>query len=410
MITFKEYLNEAPANTHMSHLEDLVFDMGVEGTRTAINFLRDVRDMLAQGSTNKKGVISLKFDGSPAAFCGVNPENGKFFVAKKGLFNKNPKLYYTEEDVDADTSGDLATKLKIALRECSKLGIKSGIFQGDIMFTKADLKREKIAGVDYITFHPNTIMYAVPADSAMAAKIQKAEIGIAWHTTYTGDSIQSLSAEFGKPIVPLFRKSTSSWMVDAIFEDVTGAATFTVAERQQFDVLLSGIGRKFQRVPSATLNAIHRDSDLLGLVHIYNNSLVRAGKQVTDFAAHVDGLYQYIEARYGAEENKLKTPVARGRVADKRNKVLQFFHTHRKEDIVSIFELSADIARAKMLLVSKLNQASSLGTFLKTRTGFRVTTPEGYVAISERGAVKLVDRMEFSMSNFSPEILKGWER
>jgi hypothetical protein len=127
MITFKEYLNEAPANTHMSHLEDLVFDMGVEGTRTAINFLRDVRDMLAQGSTNKKGVISLKFDGSPAAFCGINPENGKFFVAKKGLFNKNPKLYYTEEDVDADTSGDLATKLKIALRECSKLGIKSGI-------------------------------------------------------------------------------------------------------------------------------------------------------------------------------------------------------------------------------------------------------------------------------------------
>ena len=148
MITFKIYLKEAAANTHMTHIEDLVFDMGVEGTRRAIFFLRDVRDMLSQSSGEKKSVATIKFDGSPAIFAGINPENGKFFVAKKGLFNKNPKLYYSHEDIDADTTGDLAYKLKVAFDECKKLGIKSGIYQGDILFTQKDLKKEKIDGQD----------------------------------------------------------------------------------------------------------------------------------------------------------------------------------------------------------------------------------------------------------------------
>ena len=83
---------------HMTHLEDLVFDLGVEGTRKAINFMRDIRDMLSQGAGNKKAVATVKFDGAPALIAGVNPENGKFFVAKKGIFNKNPKLYYSHAD------------------------------------------------------------------------------------------------------------------------------------------------------------------------------------------------------------------------------------------------------------------------------------------------------------------------
>jgi hypothetical protein len=140
MRNFSNYLQEAVSvvgvkSGHMSHVEDLVFDLGVNGTRMAINFLRDVRDMLSAGDGEKSAVTTVKWDGAPALIMGVNPENGKFFVAKKGIFNKNPKLYYTPEDVDADTSGDLATKLKTAFIECKKLGLKSGIYQGVIMFT-----------------------------------------------------------------------------------------------------------------------------------------------------------------------------------------------------------------------------------------------------------------------------------
>ena len=140
----------------MEHVEDLVFNEGVNGTRKAINFLRSLRDMLA-GNSKTSITSTVKWDGAPAIFAGVDPRDGKFFVAKKGVFNKEPKVYKTAAEVDADTSGDLAAKLKVALKEFSKLGIKSGVYQGDLMFTD-DKKTEVIDGEKYITFHPNTIV------------------------------------------------------------------------------------------------------------------------------------------------------------------------------------------------------------------------------------------------------------
>ena len=410
MKTFKTYLKEAAANTHMTHVEDLVFDLGVEGTRRAIFFLRDVRDMLSQGNTTKKTVTTVKWDGSPAVFTGINPENGKFFVAKKGLFNKNPKLYYSHTDIDADTSGDLADKLKVAFTECQKLGIKKGIYQGDIMFTSKDLSLLDIDGVRHVTFHPNTILYAVPIESELGKKIKKANIGIVWHTTYSGNSLDKLQASFGESITTKFKNPATSWMEDATFKDVTGAATFTVKEKENFDSILTQIGKAFQRMPAQTLNAIHKDPDLLMLVHTYNNSKVRAGESISDIEAHVDGLYQFIDSRFVKDIDTKKTAKGKDAVEERRRKILNFFMVHPKHDIAAIFELSQMIAKAKLILVNKLNQAGSIGTFLKTRDGLKVTGSEGYVAINTTGAVKLVDRLEFSMANFSPEILKGWQR
>ena len=59
-----------------------------------------------------------------------------------------------------------------------------------------------------------------------------------------------------------------------------------------------------------------------------------------------------------------------------------------------------------------MNQAGHINTFLKTASGFKTTGVEGFVAIDHLsgGAVKIVDRMEFSHSNFSKDILKGWQR
>ena len=59
-----------------------------------------------------------------------------------------------------------------------------------------------------------------------------------------------------------------------------------------------------------------------------------------------------------------------------------------------------------------MNKAASIKTFLKTKDGFEVTGVEGFVAIDHLtgGAVKIVDRMEFSRANFSADILKGWQR
>lgn len=415
MKTFKSFLQEAEAVVgvkagHMTHLEDLVFDLGVEGTRKAINFMRDVRDMLSQGTGSKKAVATVKFDGAPALIMGVNPENGKFFVAKKGIFNKNPKLYYSHADIDADTQGDLANKLKVAFTECKKLGLTSGVYQGDIMFTSDSLKNEDINGEDYVTFHPNTIVYAVKKDSTLGRQIKRANIGIVWHTTFEGDTIAALKPTFGKPIVDKFAKKATSWMEDATFKDVTGVATFTDAERAAFDSKLSEIGTMFQRMPSTVVNAIHKDETLLTLVHTYNNSKIRAGERVTDIPAHVSGLYDFIFERYEKEKKGLKTLAAKTRKDEERKKVLNFFALHPKSEIIKVFELASSIATAKQMLVDKMNRASNVGTFLKTKDGFRVTGAEGFVAISEQGAVKLVDRLEFSLANFSPLVLKGWQR
>jgi len=151
-MNFKEFITESK-NTHMTHIEDKVLYGGVDGTRQAINALRGLRDMLAGTS---KGNVSVKWDGAPAVFCGTDPSDGKFFVAKKGIFNKNPKVYKTNADIDDDTSGDLNAKLKEALRYLPELGIK-GVIQGDFLFGNGDVSTKNIDGQKYTVFHPNTI-------------------------------------------------------------------------------------------------------------------------------------------------------------------------------------------------------------------------------------------------------------
>lgn len=182
---FAEFITEQK-NTHMTHIEDRVIYGGVDGARQAILALRSLRDML-QG--HHEGNVSVKWDGAPAIFAGIDPRDGKFFVAKKGIFNKEPKVYKTPTEVDADTSGDLATKLKAALKYLPELGI-TGVVQGDFLFGEGDISREKIKGEDYITFHPNTIVYAVPANTPAAKEVLAAKIGIVWHTTYTGSTFE----------------------------------------------------------------------------------------------------------------------------------------------------------------------------------------------------------------------------
>ena len=413
MKKFNEYLlaEEAGKNTHMEHIEDLIFDEGVTGMRRAINFLRDLRDMLA-GSAESKVTATVKWDGAPAIFAGIDPRDGKFFVAKKGVFNKEPKVYKTAADVDADTSGDLADKLKIALAEFSKLGIKSGVYQGDLMFTSDDKKEETIDGQKYITFHPNTILYAVPFDSDLGKKIRSAKIGIVWHTTYTGGSFETMTASFGKTITDKMNDVSSIWMDDANYKDYSGTATFTAAETAKVTKIISDAGKLFGTVNGRLIDYIGSDADLLMLVKTYNNTKVRAGQKITNTTAHVTGLIKYIEDRYQKDIDSKKTEKSKQQWAAKRDEVLKFFKTYRKTDIVKIFDLSNLIVDAKSLIIAKMNEAGHIKTFLKTSDGFQTTGVEGFVAIDHLsgGAVKIVDRMEFSRANFSADILKGWQR
>ncbi len=409
MKKFNQYIIEAK-NTHMEHVEDLIFNEGVNGTRKAINFLRDLRDMLAGHSKNSIS-RTVKWDGAPAVFAGIDPTDGKFFVAKKGVFNKDPKVYKTPADVKADTSGDLQAKLLVALQEFSKLGIKKGVYQGDLMFTKGDVSKESIDGESYYTFQPNTIVYAVPVKSDLGRQISKASIGIVWHTTYTGDSFESMSASFGKNIVDQFKSPPSIWQTDANYRDETGNATFTKKETEEITKILSRAGTLFNTVPTGLINAFSTDKELLDRVKVFNNTFVRAGKPVNP-RSHTRSFIDYLHGVYKKDSDKVKRPESKAKVEAKKKKTMSYFSKYKASDWTNLWTLMNTLVQAKGMIINKMNQAGSMGTFLRTRSGFKVTAPEGFVAIDHlsNDAVKIVDRLEFSKANFSPDVIKGWEK
>ena len=387
----------------MTHIEDKVLYGGVDGTRQAINALRGLRDML---SGTSKGNVSVKWDGAPAIFAGQDPRDGQFFVAKKGIFNKNPKVYKTDADIDADTSGDLNAKLKAALKYLPDLNIK-GVVQGDFLFSRADLYGKKIDGQRYVMFHPNTIAYAVPWDQA--ADIRAAKIGIVWHTTYTGDSFENMTASYGVD-VSKFRKSRNVWSQDAMLRDVTNA-TMSERETKEVNGILTQIGRLFRQTSSTTLKSVSDNPKFAQAIETYNNTFVRKGTLMPDSKKHVAGLIAHRQAYYKKEIDSKKSQRGKDTWIAKMKDEMAFFSAENRANLEKMFELQRLIVLAKLKLINSLDKLKSIDTFVKTSNGYKVTGEEGYVAIDTLGgdAVKLVDRMEFSYNNFSSDILKGWD-
>jgi len=410
MLKLKSYLTEEK-NVHMEHLEDLLLDGGVDGARQVINYLRSLRDMLA-GNAKSKVNVTVKWDGAPAIFAGIDPSDGKFFVAKKGIFNKNPKVYKTNKDIDDDIAkGDLNTKMKLALKILPGLGIK-GVVQGDFLYSKKDIRKVVIDGESYITFHPNTIVYAIPAKSKLARQILSSEIGVVWHTRYRGKSFESMSASFGEEIASKLRKSKQAWSVDAVYKDVSGSANMTQKETDDVTSILSKAGELFTSIDKKTFDGITENPDLLMRVKTFVNVKVRAGERIKDPSNFVTELMDYIYNYYQGQIDKLKTDAGKSRKEEARKEILSYFSNVDKSQIVALFTLYNLIVDAKLLVIRKLDRTKSVGTFLKTADGYKVTEQEGFVAIDKvgKGAVKLVDRMQFSRANFSSDIIKGWQK
>ena len=313
-----EYLSEAAGkNLHLEHLEDEILNFGIAGGRSAIQFLQSLRDMFKGGSKSRLNV-TVKWDGAPAVFAGPHPETGKFFVAKKSLFRKTqePKPYYhTYEDIDADTSGDLNKKLKVCLDEFSKLGM-SEILQGDLMFTD-DVSTQDIDGESHYTFQPNTILYAVPVNSKIGHQINKAKVGIVWHTTYTGDTIQDLNASFGAEIPS---KSSSVWQDDATYRDVSGKATFTARQTTDVNKSLSSAGKQFHKINSGSFTKFLRWQDSLGSsaagagFKTYLNTYTRQGKTLPNGRTAAK-LYQAHFTNWW-KKNKSDSPVQKSKLRE----------------------------------------------------------------------------------------------
>lgn len=142
-------------NLHLEHPEDTILN----GDLTVLDWFVT------------PGNLSVKIDGSPAIVWGVNPENGKFFVGTKSVFNKRtPKICYTQQDVfalyDERTHASLIEILCACLKYLPRYDNRPFIYQGDF-----------IGFGGSVEYKPNTITYKFP-------EIVRHKIIVAPHTEY----------------------------------------------------------------------------------------------------------------------------------------------------------------------------------------------------------------------------------
>jgi hypothetical protein len=411
-MNFIQFLTEGSkkteANLHMEHLEENIFNRGVVGARESIDFLRELRNMLS-GKSSSKVYTTTKWDGAPAVICGTNPENGKFFVATKSFFNVEPKINYTEEDIDKNHPGDqLNAKLKIALAYLPKLNIK-GILQGDMIFTKGDIKKEVIGDVTYATFRPNTLTYAVPYDSLLTKRMMQAQLGIVFHTTYTGQSLKKLKVSYNVDIGHL-TQTKDVWFRDASFVDASGTVTFTEQETQKLTQILSDAGRVFLSINPKAMNYVSLNETINEQIKTFNNVKVRAGVAIKNTSEHTFELIRSVESKLNKDITDAKKEDTRKKRIVEKTEIMRFYRNNASQ-LKLMFDLMNLIVEAKIMIIRKLETIkSTVDTFILTPNGYRVTGPEGFVAVDRLsgGALKLVDRLEFSHSNFT--VAKNWSK
>ena len=406
-----ELLNE-DKNTHLEHLEDDIINNGHEGGKNAIAFLESLNEMLS-GHSEKKVNVSVKWDGAPAIVCGPSPENGKFFVGTKSVFNKTPKVNYNIADIRKNHDGAVANILRECLQYLSGIGMKQ-ILQGDLMYTSSTKKKTTYKdptgkSEQMISFQPNTIVYMVPENTPFGKKIDTSKLGIVFHTTYKGASFEKLKTSFGADVSKL-RKTSKVWFDDASYKDVSGNALMTIGESQSLQKTINMASGSLKKAKEM-LNIMSTQKNTLSVgvqLKTYLNSFIRAATDLPSTKETANKFREFYKERTQKEIDGVKTDKAKDKYKTIQDTGLKFIDNHT-ESIYFAVATYKTLQTAKKVLIDKLNKAKSIGTFKTTSDGLQATNPEGYVAVDKKGkAVKLVDRMEFSLQNFTAA--KNWDK
>jgi len=392
-------------NTHLEHLEDNILNGGSEGGKEAVAFLRSLGKMLDQGGADTR--VTVKWDGAPAIICGTNPDNGRFFVGTKSVFNKtDPKIVYSEEDVDRMYSpGQLAQKLKDSYKYLSQLSIPN-VVQGDLLFTD-DKYEANIGGDTCIAFQPNTIVYAVPKDTDIGQKIEDAKLGIVFHTSYSGRSLDTMTASFGNIGV---QGNTDVFVTSSDFKNASGEANMTAAEKTTYANLVNkteGSLKQSSRFLDLMKGNNMNKFTLNIMFKTFFNTYVRQGRNLIGARNTARDFAAYFSNALDKEIDSKKMKTTKDKYLDIKNKGLKFISDNQQAIYMTVASYM-NLQAAKNFMIRKLQKVNTFGTFLRTPDGYRVTAPEGFVAIRSGQALKLVDRLEFSRANFTAD--KNWEK
>mgnify|MGYP001231501368 CR=1 FL=1 len=395
----------AKQNTHLEHLEDDILNQGSKGGFNAIAFLRELGKMLTEPQSAVN--ITTKWDGAPAVICGKHPSTGRFFVGTKGVFAKMPKICVSDADVDEFYSGELAKKLKMCLRLLPQLPI-NGVVQGDLLFTKGDVTTKVMGKQKCHTFMPNTITYAVPVDTPMGKKVSRSSLGIVFHTSYTGGpTLRDMTPGFGVNVTKM-QAAPNVAVFSSDFTDATGSSVFKPADKSKYDLLVNRAEGSLKQA-SRFLDILQDKGEgkfmLSAMFKVYFNSFIRTGKPIVNAQAVAVGFNKFYTAALDKEISMKKTDTTKKKYETIKQNGLRFLKQNARAVYMTVASYMNLIA-AKTVVIKQLGKVQDIGTYIKTDNGYRVTAPEGFVAIKSGSALKLVDRLEFSRANFTVE--KNW--
>ena len=389
---------------HIDHLEENILNKGKQGVVEAINQIESSISYFVDESDYK---ISTKFDGAPAIVAGIDT-SGKFFVASKSAFAKNPKINYTDQDIiDNHGTGGLADKLKLALRYLPSLNLK-GIYQMDYMFDPQMKQIETPQTIDgvknenrFLTFTPNTIKYAVTENSPYGDEISKAKIGVAIHIEYMiQNGILKVKKYTSSP--EEFSPSNTVFVFNVL-------ANKPKNSKSSFSKLLLKDVQKKKNQVLKLANKVDFSSldDYTTLLKTYINSEIRAGRFLEDTAISSEEFVNWISGKFVKDIEKLKSEKGKAKKTEQMKNTLSALKK-LKPSIKNAFEITKIIANLKNNLIKIFNEITQndlLGTYLEEAPGeWQTTAPEGFALskVTDDGAqiTKLVDRGEFSRANF----------
>ena len=390
---------------HLEHLEDEMLNYGVEGCKAAVGFLKELRKML--GCDNSTGFMQTKWDGAPAVVCGIDPSVDLFFVGTKSVFAQQPKICYREFDIDKHypDGGELNKKLKFCLKYFKDLDI-GGIVQGDLVFTPGDVKRERIHDEMLYTFRPNTITYAIPIDHEIGKKVSSAQVGVVFHTHYTGQDFLSMQAVAGA-------KVKSSKDVFAIDNDTPmHKVGLNHQEEMKFDGHVSTIekmcgtcGDFLDELVSNTGKTGDEKWHVASYLKPFFNAEIKAARTINNADIAFENLYNFYYDKTTAMLDKLKTPATKAQ----KSKLVHNSQNYMRDNqykFKSMLGLYKELQTVKQMVIEKLDHLETFRTFAQTDKGYKVTGPEGYVLHRNGDMIKFVNRLEFSYINFT--LAKQW--
>ena len=385
--------------THLEHIEDIVITDGYEGGKAVLEYFKGLL-LTLKGTSSEAMSVSVKWDGAPAVVCGTNPDNGKFFVGTKSVFAQAAKINYTKKDI-ANNHGteELGQKLLKCLVHIKKLNIQ-GVVQGDLLFTDEDITRKNVGGKPHLTFTPNTITYAVPESGDLGKQIDRAKVGIIFHTTYVGDSLSEMNAQGGAD-VSAFAKSDDVFFDNATYKDVSGSAKFTDDETTQFYNSIEKLETLLNNVPRNLSSVLGQNQDFIPTFQLYINAMVKQGELPSNVNQFLQGFRKFYADRMQKQIAGLKAQKALQLRQDKM-KQMPVFLNRAKKPLQAMLTFYKAVQKMKGFVLKKMNQAMAIGSFSQTDSGLEVTEPEGFVAVDKSGnAVKLVDRLGFSRRNLT---------